>query len=248
MTKFLLSALLLCALASGAFWYWTSTPQYSLKQLADAVHNHDLPSFQTYFDVNAVSNNAITDLTKAQISDEGGRGLLSRFLGMAFISFLEPEAAQALAKGINDYVARKPIDPNNPSALPPPPKQDTASIEVTSDDSSVSINVTDNAPPDSNRRGGFFARAVRGLVNKVKRAIKTPSIREVLQEMGVKKENYRGLTSIEGTGQICHVGLKFQPADKPELIVELELEKTENHWRVVRFSNLVIIAQTVSRI
>ncbi len=226
MAKLILALLLICSLVGAGFWYWTSTPQYSLKKLSDAVHQQDLPSFQNYFDINAVSNHAVEDLSSAELRDLGGTSSLRRFIGLTILGLLKPEAANALSNSIANYVQKKPDDPNS---IP------------------TDVSATERLPdPEPPRHEGFFARAVKGIVNKVVEAVRPPSLREVLHEAGITKENYRGLSNFEVKDSICHVSLRFQPPDKPEILVELELEKLEDHWHVIRLSNLANLAHSVS--
>ncbi|MBX9725389.1 MAG: hypothetical protein K2X81_28590 [Candidatus Obscuribacterales bacterium] len=225
MAKIIIAVLLVCGLAAGGYWYWTTTPQYSLKQLTDAVHQHNLSSFQTYCDIDSVSANAVDDLSSEAVSQAGGTTTLRRFIGLTIIGFLKPEAKTAIANSICNYVSKPAADPNASAASQAQVEEDQAVQQTT--------------PP---RREGFFARAVEGIVNKVVEAIKPPSLREVLHDMGVTKENFRGLTNFEVKDSICHVGLKFQPPDKAEMIIELELEKTGDHWHVIRLSNLANLA------
>lgn len=229
MAKIIIAVLLVCGLAAGGYWFWTTTPQYSLKQLTDAVHQHNLSTFQTYCDVDSVSSNAVDDLSSDTLRQLGGRTTLHRFIGLTIIGFLKPEAKNAIANSICDYIGKKPADPNAPASSENQVEEEEPVMQST-------------AP----RREGFFARAVEGIVNKVVEAIKPPTLREVLHDMGISKQNFRGLTNFEVKDSICHVGLKFQPPDKPELMVELELEKTGDHWRVVRLSNLGTLAMSNS--
>lgn len=237
MAKFFLAALVILLLAGGGFWYWTSTPQYSMLRLAEAVKNHDGPNFRRYFDIDSVSRHAVDDLMANSVQKIGGAGLLQRLVGITLGGLFKPELAQILGRNINDYVEKVPEKKAESNA-------DAASIKVesggASEGSEQSLTVT--AP-----RGGI-RKAIGGFFKQVVDAIRPPSMREVLQELGLKKENYRGLTPFETQGDICHVGLRFQPPGKEEIQVQLELENTKDHWRVTRFSNLDAIARSVSGI
>jgi hypothetical protein len=65
--------------------------------------------------------------------------------------------------------------------------------------------------------------------------------------MGFSKENYRGHTDFQVDGKICHVGLIFQAPDKTApTTVMLELENVDEHWRVVRISNMDELARNLN--
>lgn len=72
-----------------------------------------------------------------------------------------------------------------------------------------------------------------------------PSLKESLKELGLCKENFRGLTEFRTEGSICHVGMRFQERGKKEVVVEIEMEKVEDHWQVISFSNLPELARAV---
>ncbi|MGE5422809.1 MAG: hypothetical protein ACM3QW_06075, partial [Ignavibacteriales bacterium] len=46
--------LIFVVVGAGGYWYWTSTPQYSIRQIDRAVSNHDLVTFRKYVDMNTV--------------------------------------------------------------------------------------------------------------------------------------------------------------------------------------------------
>lgn len=249
MAKFFLAALLLIIIAAGGFWYWTTTPQYCMLKLAESVHKHDGATFRAYFDVDRVSRRAVDDLTANGVQEVGGQGLLQRLVGKTIGNFFKPELSQILAKKITDYVEKDPnaenLSQENQAAggtqleqSQPDTDQQSAAESGSQDPSSI--------PPAP--RPGLFRRAVTGLFKKIGEFIKVPSFREVLQEMGLNKKNYQGLTPFETSGPLCHVALRFKPPDKNEIQVQLELENADNHWRVVRFSNLGSLAKSVSGI
>lgn len=220
LTRLLLVLALILALAGGGYWFWTQTPQYSMRELAVAVKSHDSNAFHAYVDVDSVANNAVEDLMSDSVREAGGADLLRRFLGAAIIGIFKPDITQMLKNSIESYVT------------PQPPKAPSLQVE------------TQSQEPKSLKQElkATFGR----FLHKIGEAIKPPSLKEVLQQIGISKENYRGLTSFETSDNICHVGLKFQRPDQFELIVQLELQKVENHWQVKRISNLPELAKSLS--
>lgn len=213
--RILLPLLLICALAGGGYLFWTRTPQYSMLKLREAVNNHDVNSFQRYFDANNVAFSAVDELTAETLGGLGGPRLLRRFLGATLRGFFKPQMTEALARNIIEYVEKKP------------------------DEATAASKTAKAQPPqDDETTEGRIERAVEGIVNKVVEAIRPPSLREVLNDMGLTKENYKGLTDFEVKDKLCHVGLVFQPPNKDKITVILELENLDDHWHVVRISNL----------
>lgn len=224
MARFLIAFVIICVLGAAGYWYWTTTPQYSMIKLSEAVRKHDGLAFRSYFDVDNVSSHAVDDLLSEGVREVGGAGLLQRIVGMTIARLFKPELASSLSKKIIDYVEKKP--------------------ESNTEESSHSQHEEARSTVEAQSQNGF-GRAVQGFVSKLVEAIKPPSLKEVLQEIGLTKQNYRGLTDFQVSGSLCHVGLKFQPPGKNEIIVQLELENVDNHWKVVRFSNLDSIARSI---
>ncbi|MBX9686507.1 MAG: hypothetical protein K2X27_07380 [Candidatus Obscuribacterales bacterium] len=239
MAKYLITLLLLAVLCAGGFFFWTTTPQYSLMKLAESVRNHDISTFRNYFDLDGVSNHVIEDLSNEQIRSLGGDNLLQKLLGLAVTRLFKPELAQVLAKNISDYV-EKTAQPENKSPLP----ADQSPVDDNRSASNENGTESNNSGSSRIRLG----RAVRGFFKEVVDAIRPPSFREVLSQLGLRKENFRGLTPFQIDGKLCHVAMKFQEEGKKELLVEMEMENVDNHWRVIRFSNLDALAKAVADI
>ena len=250
----------------GGYWYWTKTPQYSLVKLAEAVKNHDDAEFHQYFETRTVASNAITDLTTAELSQVGGPMLLRRFLGIAIIGALTPDMTGALTGSIDNYIARKPGQGGSDASAAGDTSGNQTTPGATGDPNARGSNAATGAAGDPNpgasdaapaaaddasgsarHRGGFLRRAIKGILHEVVEAIKPPPLRDVLHQMGFSKENYRGHTDFQVEGKLCHVGLIFQAPDKTAPItVMLELENVDEHWRVVRISNMDELARNLN--
>jgi len=58
--RLLLPFLLVLIIGAGlGYLYWTTTPQYAIGQVKDAIKNHDLKTFEQYADVDAISSNMV---------------------------------------------------------------------------------------------------------------------------------------------------------------------------------------------
>lgn len=270
MRKLFLAVLLALLIAGGGYWYWTTTPQYSMINLAESVRNHDLTKFRKFFDVDSVSSHAVDDLSSASSQAIGGAGLLQRLAGRTLGGILKPELTQSLAKKITLYVAGDSQAAETPQASHAPANSQAipdSSVESSAEPDEVAISVnkgtdgqtsvdvpgivsvstSDKGSSVSIKSSGLKG-IMRGFFHKLGEIVKFPSLKEVLHDMGLTKENYRGLTPFQTEGNISHVSLRFQPADREELLVELELQESDNHWRVVRFSNLATLSKTASGI
>lgn len=266
MSKIFMAVLLALLIAGGAYWYWTGTPQYSMLKIFEAVKSHDLEKFRTYFDVETVASHAVDDLSSSSSNtqDIGGPGLLARLLGRTLGGLLKPELSHALANKINNYVAGEAKDSQQTKAENKGSTQSEESnsendndgislaIKSSKDDGQTSVDVPGIVSISTNQQDNSISvksKSIKGLVtgflHKIGDVVKFPSLRDLLQEIGLTRESYRGLSAFQTDGKFSHVSLRFQPADRPEILVELELLESEHHWRVVRFSNLAQLSKTV---
>jgi hypothetical protein len=81
-----LALILMLCTAGGGFWYWTTTPEYSLGQIGDAVKEHNLSKFQMYFSTDQVAESMVADLLKSPVRKVLGGETLERFLSSGMVS------------------------------------------------------------------------------------------------------------------------------------------------------------------
>jgi len=105
--RIIIVALVVILLTAGAgFWYWTTTPQYSLEQIKDAVVEHNVSKFQMYFNADEVASSMVKDLMDSELRKPLGGEVLERFLssGMVSESTIQHEVASGIANDIKMLV------------------------------------------------------------------------------------------------------------------------------------------------
>ncbi|SHI66472.1 DUF2939 domain-containing protein [Propionispora hippei] len=115
-------ALVVILLSSGlGYWYWIHTPQYSLKQIQEAVKNHDLQTFEKYVDIDSVTSRMIDQLidskinAKNEVQDEAGN------LAKGFIQFIKPQLTAMAKDQIRSLVEKgSTLQPSTPGQAEPP--------------------------------------------------------------------------------------------------------------------------------
>jgi hypothetical protein len=102
----LIALVALAVLAGGGFWYWTTTPAYSLEQIQDAVRDHNLSKFQMYFSVDEVAESMVKDLLASPVRKTLGGEMLERILssGMVSQTTVQHEVASSIAGDIKSFV------------------------------------------------------------------------------------------------------------------------------------------------
>lgn len=95
----------------GGFWLWrshvTSAPQYSLKQAAEAVEEHDLRKFKKYVDTEDVAERFVDDIVSQAASETSGgsaAGELGAALGQGLARLMKPRLIDRLVSSVERYV------------------------------------------------------------------------------------------------------------------------------------------------
>jgi len=107
--KLLLSVLGLVAVLVGGFYYYTTTPAYSVLQIRKAVQDHDVALFEKHVDVDTLFNRLIDDvmaqaLSQAANEDDSGWNTLGSALGAGIAQMMKPTLVSGLKSSTLRYV------------------------------------------------------------------------------------------------------------------------------------------------
>ncbi len=107
--KLLLSVLGLVAVLVGGFYYYTTTPTYSVLQIRNAVQDHDVALFEKHVDVDTLFNRLIDDvmaqaLSQAANEDDSGWSTLGSALGAGIMQMMKPTLVSGLKSSTLRYV------------------------------------------------------------------------------------------------------------------------------------------------
>lgn len=116
--KKLVFLVLLLAVVGGGYYYYTSLksgPSYALMQAAAATQTHDLPTFERYVDVDALTGHLVDDVANQ------GSVLSSLLPGGSFamqgaLRLLKPQLSKAAHKEIQRYVETGSLEAANAAA------------------------------------------------------------------------------------------------------------------------------------
>lgn len=100
------------------YWYWTKTPQYSLKQMQESVAKHDLAAFNKYVDVDSVTSRAIDQLLELKLNDpKDVQDDTTKNFAAGLIKLLKPQLVAVAKDEIKTFVEKGTTEtqtPNNP--------------------------------------------------------------------------------------------------------------------------------------
>lgn len=86
------------------YWYWTTTPFYSILEIREAIVHHDLKSFEQYVDVERVSSNMIDGFLTPQVRSRLSKGVLGDMLGSSLISLVKPTLMDIIKNEVSHFV------------------------------------------------------------------------------------------------------------------------------------------------
>ncbi len=103
-------------LISGAgYWYWTTTPQYSLRCIGKSIKQHDLAIFKKYVDVDSMANRAVNQLIDVYMDDpEIGDDNINE-LAQGVVEVLKSQLVKLFTNEIESFVESGEFEANEDS-------------------------------------------------------------------------------------------------------------------------------------
>lgn len=95
--------LVISLLGGGIYFFWTTTPQFTLEQIKDALKTHNLAKFEQYVDVDGVSQSIADSGTIDPLMKVTGGGALGRLVG-TIGKFMTGRIAEGVADDIRKGV------------------------------------------------------------------------------------------------------------------------------------------------
>ncbi len=86
------------------YWYWTTTPFYSILEIRESIVHHDLKTFEQYVDVERVSSNMIDGFLTPQVRSRLSKGVLGDLLGSSLISLVKPTLMDMIKNEVSHFV------------------------------------------------------------------------------------------------------------------------------------------------
>jgi hypothetical protein len=101
MVKFLV---LLAIVAGLGYWYWTTTPEFAVQQVRNAVREHDLKKFKQYADTESVASNLVDDLLTKPMQQALGPGVFGQVIVGGIVGMFKPVFVKGVEKQLIHFV------------------------------------------------------------------------------------------------------------------------------------------------
>ncbi len=90
--------------ACGGFWFWTTTPQYSISQIKDAIKTHDRVKFDRHVDVNDFSSGMVDDMLTEPMKECLGGGMIGRWVAGGLSALFKPTLTASIKEDLYNLV------------------------------------------------------------------------------------------------------------------------------------------------
>jgi hypothetical protein len=106
----------LIILGAIGFWYWTTTPEYSIQQVKTAVKNHDLVTFQKYVDIDAVASGIVDDLLTTPMRSVLGPGIFGQWIVAGVVGIIKQPLVNGVKEDLQRFVTTGQLIPKDSEA------------------------------------------------------------------------------------------------------------------------------------
>lgn len=275
------------------YWYWTTTPFYSILEIKESIVHHDLKTFEQYVDVERVSSHMIDGFLTPQVRSRLSKGVLGDLLGSSLISLVKPTLMDIIKNEVSHFVESNQLSLNqaakritrprrrSENATAPaigrvlkvtkttegklvvtevpassmPPATHTAG-ETPQKTSLPPLALTDNNESQPTKPGLETANSIDAddtadttqEGNKPEREDKQSriggfglgdlSMKNVSSKLGFGKQAFKKIAFIRVRKNDATIGVTlFNKRYDTNMLLELRMEKQDEHWRLVEVSN-----------
>lgn len=258
MWKFILVFVLLAV--NFGYWYWTTTPFYSILQIKDSIANHDLKSFEEYVDVERVSSNMIDGFLTPQVRSKLSKGVLGDMLGTSLIYLIKPTLMDVIKEEVSHFVEKNQIYAKRVGSNQAPNQafRKVARARHKSEvESAPAIGRTNPAVKqpiqlETYETVGPHGERVLAIRVPPRPTEQTKSNQSSNDSLEIADLSMKGFTGKLGFGKNSFKRVAFIRIRKSDatigvmlhndrydidMLLELKMERVEDHWRLVEVSN-----------
>lgn len=106
MLRILVVLFVVAGISCGGYWYWTTTPQYSISQIKDAIKTHDRVKFDRHVDVNDFSAGMVDDMLTEPMKECLGGGMIGRWVAGGLSALFKPAMTAGIKEDLYNLVEK----------------------------------------------------------------------------------------------------------------------------------------------
>lgn len=101
---FVLAIFAICA--CGVFCLWTSTPEYAIGQVKDAVKAHDKAKFDKFVDTDEFADGMVDDMLTKPLKEAMGGNMIGRWVAAGMSGMFKPQFVSQIKTDLYDLVEK----------------------------------------------------------------------------------------------------------------------------------------------
>ncbi|MCC7531088.1 MAG: hypothetical protein IT342_21400 [Candidatus Melainabacteria bacterium] len=90
----------------GLFYFWTSTPEYAISQVKDAVKAHDKVKFDKFVDTEEFADGMVDDMLTKPLKEAMGGNMISRWVVAGMSGMFKPRFVSRIKSDLYDLVEK----------------------------------------------------------------------------------------------------------------------------------------------
>lgn len=242
------------------YWYWTTTPFYSILEIKESVVHHDLKTFEQYVDVERVSSHMIDGFLTPQVRSRLSKGVLGELLGSSLISLVKPTLMDIIKNEVSHFVESNQLAANQAAGRVTRPRKRAENATAPAIGHVLKVTKTKDGKLEFEQVPAKSAQADALPANSIdsedtadatqKResaddtssagpfAIGALSMKNVTGKLGFGKHAFKKIAFIRAHKNDCSIGVTlFNKRYNTNMLLELRMEKQGEHWKLVEVSN-----------
>lgn len=283
---------LLVAINFG-YWYWTTTPFYSILEIKESIVHHDLKTFEQYVDVERVSSHMIDGFLTPQVRSRLSKGVLGDLLGSSLISLVKPTLMDIIKNEVSHFVESNQLSLNQAAKRITRPRKRSENATAPAIGRVLKVTKTpegklvvtevpaSSMPQGTNTAGGTPQKtslpplplADSSETQPIKPGLETAnsidaedtadttqegnkperedrqsriggfglgdlSMKNVSSKLGFGKQAFKKIAFVRVRKNDATIGVTlFNKRYDTNMLLELRMEKQDEHWRLVEVSN-----------
>ena len=255
----------LLVFANFGYWYWTTTPFYSILEIRESIIHHDLKTFEQYVDVERVSSHMIDGFLTPQVRSRLSKGVLGDLLGSGLISLVKPTLMDVIKNEVSHFVESNQLALNQGAKrisrgrkrsenATAPAIGRVLRVTKSKDGKLVVTEVAADSVPANARIANASAATEPAEANAEAPAEETQpkqetkssggfglsdlSMKGVTGKLGFEKQAFKKVAFIRVRKNDATIGVTlFNKRYDTNMLLELRMERKDTHWQLVEVSN-----------
>jgi len=231
------------------YWYWTTTPYYSILEIRESIIHHDLKSFEQYVDVERVSSHMIDGFLTPQVRSKLSKGVLGDMLGSSLIGLVKPTLMDIIKNEVSHFIESNQLAVNQGASRVTRGRRrnDTSApamgrvLKVTkSIDGKVNVQEVspDSLPAAQQQQAAEDAEEEKVAKSRRGFSLGDLSMKGVTGKLGFAKKAFKKIAFVRVRKNDATIGVMLHNKRyDTDMLLELKMEKQNEHWRLVEVSN-----------